>query len=140
MVVEAAVLDAIVRHARDAAPNECCGLLLGKDGRIDEAVRTRNVKESPSAFQVDPADHFAAIRRARADGRQVLGAYHSHPRSPAEPSPRDIAEAHDDALVHVIVSLAEREPRIAAFRISKGAVDPVALGIRPSVDSCGRRL
>jgi proteasome lid subunit RPN8/RPN11 len=120
MIVDGAVLDAIVRHAREAAPDECCGLLIGRGDRIEEAVWTRNTKASPSAYEVDPAD------------RQILGAYHSHPRSEAAPSPRDIAESHDEALVHVIVSLAGGEPRIAAFRIRKGGADTVPLDIRRS--------
>jgi len=134
MFVDGAVLDAIVRHAQEAAPNECCGLLIGNEEWIEEAVRTRNAKESPSTYQVDPADHFALIRRTRAQQRQIIGAYHSHTRSAAEPSPRDIAESHDESLVHLIVSLAAAEPRVAAFRIRKGAAEAeaVALSIRPS--------
>jgi proteasome lid subunit RPN8/RPN11 len=134
MFVDGAVLDAIVRHAREAAPNECCGLLIGTEEGIEEAVRTRNAKESPSAYQVDAADHFALIRRVRAQQRLIVGAYHSHPRSAAEPSPRDIAESHDESLVHLIVSLAAAEPRVAAFRIRKGAAEAVELSIRRSVD------
>jgi proteasome lid subunit RPN8/RPN11 len=127
MFVDGAVLDAIVRHARETAPNECCGLLLGTAEEIEEAVRTRNAKESPSAYQVHPADHFAVIRRARAERKQIVGAYHSHPRSAAEPSPRDIAESHDASLVHLIVSLAEPQPRIAAFKFNRAGVEPVVL-------------
>lgn len=139
MVADRSVLDEMVRHAREAAPNECCGLLIGREGRIEEAVRARNVRESPTAFQVDPADHFAALRKARAEGREILGAYHSHPRSPASPSPRDVAESHDPALVHVIVSLAEGEPRIGAFRITAAGVQVVPLAVAPATDGCGRR-
>ena len=95
---------AIVAHARDELPNECCGLLLARDGVIVEAVRARNTLASPSAYLLHPEDHFAAIRRARREGLAVAGAYHSHPRSPAVPSPRDIAEAHDPDLLYVIVS------------------------------------
>ena len=136
MFVDAAVLDAIVLHAREAAPNECCGLLVGTAEGIEQAVRTRNAKESPSAYRVDPADHFALIRRVRARQKLIVGAYHSHPRSAAEPSPRDIAESHDESLVHLIVSLAAAEPRFAAFRIRKGAAEAeaVALSIRRSGD------
>ena len=47
-------------------PNECCGLLLGTAEMIEDAARARNTKRSRTRFQVEPADHFAAIRRARA--------------------------------------------------------------------------
>jgi proteasome lid subunit RPN8/RPN11 len=52
-------------------------------------------------YDVDPADHFAAVRHARSVGLAVVGAYHSHPRSAPEPSERDRAEAWAE-LVYLI--------------------------------------
>ena len=72
-----AVLDAIVAHARADAPLECCGLLIGSGDLIDESHPVENVRGSRVAFEVDPAGHFAAIRKARAPNRSVIGAYHS---------------------------------------------------------------
>jgi len=69
---------------------------------------------------VNPADHFKAICHARANGLAVIGAYHSHPRSPPQPSHTDIREANDPGFVHVIVSLMNAEPQVAAFRIEDG--------------------
>jgi len=114
------VLDAVVAHARAEAPNECCGLLLGRAGAIDEALPARNVRRSPAAFQVDPVDHFAAIRRTRAEGREILGAYHSHPHSAALPSATDIAEAHYPEFLHLIVSLAGPAPEVRGYHIRSG--------------------
>jgi proteasome lid subunit RPN8/RPN11 len=121
-------LDAMVAHAREALPDECCGLLVGSTARIQQAVPAANVRASPSRYQIDPADHFALIRRVRREGCAIVGAYHSHPSSVAAPSPTDIAEAHDDELLHVIVSL--RDPRraeIRAYRIAAGSVREVPL-------------
>jgi proteasome lid subunit RPN8/RPN11 len=101
--------DAIIAHARAEAPLECCGLLLGATGVVEEACRTRNVRRSQTAYLVDPADHFAAIRKARRSGQAILGAYHSHPRAPAVPSPTDLQEAWNAGFLYVIVSLADRE-------------------------------
>jgi len=105
--IPADVIAAMIDHARQDAPLECCGLLLGVPGRIDEGVRTRNVKASVKAYLIDPAEHLAVMKRVRAEGRAVLGAYHSHPRSPAVPSPTDLAEAHYEEFLYVIVSLAD---------------------------------
>ena len=127
MRIRRAVLEAIVAHARADAPLECCGLLIGCDEEIEESCAAGNVRGSPVAFLVDPADHFAAIRRARARGRAVIGAYHSHPRSAAVLSPTDIAEADDPTLVHVIVSLQDAQPDVRAYRIVGGKSDPVRL-------------
>jgi len=118
--IQLAVLAGIARHAKDEAPLECCGLLLGGGDLIDEYVCTRNVRQSTVAYQVDPAEHFAAIRSARARGRAILGAYHSHPRTPAVPSPTDLAEAHDAELLYVIVSLLNEPPDIRAYRLDGG--------------------
>ena len=115
------VIDAMIAHARDVAPNECCGLLAGADRLIDECIRTRNVKASPTEYLVDPADHFAAIRRLRNEGREVVGAYHSHPRSAAVPSPTDVSEAHYPEFVYLIVSLAcADQPDVRAYAIEGG--------------------
>ena len=122
-----AVLEAIVAHARAEAPLECCGLLIGSADSIEESYPVENTRRSPVAFEVDPAGHFSAIRRARGLGRAVIGAYHSHPRSPAVPSETDVREANDPEFVHVIVSLALDRPEVRAFRITDGAATELQL-------------
>jgi proteasome lid subunit RPN8/RPN11 len=127
--IRRAAVDAIVDHARADAPLECCGLLIGSPGQVEEACRASNTRDSTVAFMVDPAAHFAAIRRARAAGFGVVGAYHSHPRSPAVPSATDIRESTDPELLHVIVSLAGPEPVVRAYRIRGGSVNEVQLTV-----------
>ncbi len=84
-------------------PCECCGLIVGTAGRAHAVWPARNVAEPPTArYRVDPADHFAALRYARARGLDVIGAYHSHPRTAAVPSERDRHESLTD-FVYVIV-------------------------------------
>jgi proteasome lid subunit RPN8/RPN11 len=119
--VARAVRAALIAHARDAAPDECCGLLVGGGDRIDESIRARNMDPRPRArYLLDPAAHIAANRRLRGSGRSVVGFYHSHPASPAVPSPADIDEACYPALISVIVSLAGNDPEIAGYRIADG--------------------
>jgi len=85
------------RLAREAAPREACGLLLGElDGdlaRIRELGPAANLEPRPGRFLVDPAAQLAAERRAEAAGLRVLGAWHSHPGGAPEPSPADLAGA-----------------------------------------------
>lgn len=107
----------MIAHARDDAPDECCGLLVGDGQAIDEAVRTSSVERSPTRFQVDPREHLALVKHLRGTGRDVRGAYHSHPRSPAVPSRSDLREAFYPEFVYVIVSLAGTEPDMRAWRI-----------------------
>lgn len=124
----ASVRAALVSHARGEAPLECCGLLIGTAGAIEDAVPARNARRSATAFLIEPADHFAAIREARARGRQVVGAYHSHPQSPAVPSPADIAQALDPALLYVIVSLVPPAAEVRGYHIDAGRYVEVDLG------------
>ncbi len=120
MLVDRAAADAIVAHAREATPDECCGLLIGSPARIEDAHRARNLEASASRFLIDPQDHFAAIHAARAAGREVVGVYHSHPSTPATPSPTDLAEATYTEYAYMIVSLASEPPDVRIFRLDSG--------------------
>ena len=111
----------MLRHARAEAPNECCGLLVGRRGAIEGSVRARNLQSSPTRYLIDPADHFAAMRAARSQGRRVIGAYHSHPASPAAPSESDVSEATGGPdFLYLIVSPLQGELR--AYYLKNGAV------------------
>jgi proteasome lid subunit RPN8/RPN11 len=119
--VKADVLDMIVRHARIMAPNECCGVLIGEADAVEEAVPARNIAEQPSTrFLIDPKDHLDALRTARGRGRDVIGFYHSHPRSTASPSATDLAEASYPDHLFIIVGLREEPPDIRVFRFTAG--------------------
>jgi proteasome lid subunit RPN8/RPN11 len=122
-------LDAIVAHARTAAPVECCGLLIGSGASIDQAVRAQNIAAKPARFLIDPKDHIDARREARRRGLEVLGFYHSHPQSPARPSETDVAEAAYPEAVHLIVSLAGGDADAGLFRIERGTAVEVPLQV-----------
>ena len=133
--VLATALEAMVAHARADAPQESCGLLIGHANRIERVQRARNLRASPTEYLVDPTDHFAAIRAARADGLAVVGAYHSHPDSTAVPSPKDVAEASYPEFVYVIVSPrgdTRPEPEIRGYRLVNGILQEVNLVPVPS--------
>jgi proteasome lid subunit RPN8/RPN11 len=117
------LLAELTDRARRALPRECCGLLVGTPSRIDACVATANVDPHPSRYRVDPAAHIELNRRLRGSGRAVMGVYHSHPRGPAVPSQRDIAEAFYPEFVHLIVVVTpEGVGEIRAYRIEGGAV------------------
>jgi proteasome lid subunit RPN8/RPN11 len=112
----------MLAHALDESPRECCGLLVGSRHHVDESVRTPNLESGTNRFLVDPAAHFALIKRLRGTGREIVGAYHSHPRSQAVPSRTDIAEAVSDDFLCVIVSLVDpARPATRAYRLRSGS-------------------
>jgi proteasome lid subunit RPN8/RPN11 len=128
--IASSVLDAMTAHARAELPNECCGLLVGSIGRVDESVPTRNLAASPTRFEINPREHFELIRRLRAAGdtQQIVGAYHSHPSTPAVPSPTDLAEAYYPEFVYVIVSLIDpARADVRAYRVRDAQAMAIAV-------------
>jgi proteasome lid subunit RPN8/RPN11 len=120
----------MLAHAREEAPRECCGLLVGKGESIARIVRAKNLDASATRYLIDPEDHFRAIRHARADGLEVIGAYHSHPSSLPLPSDTDIAEANTGAdFIYVIVSPVGDAVR--AYRIDQGSCQALVLSPQP---------
>ena len=112
--------DELVAHAREDAPNECCGYMWGKDDGFVGLQRAENARHSPYGYEFDNATLFAA-NELDDDGFEV-GIYHSHPKSPAEPSQTDINLAHYPHWTYLIVSLAG-EPTVRAWRIADGSVE-----------------
>ena len=123
MRLPGAVRDAVVAHAREAAPAECCGILVGSAGAITSAVRARNLSDDPSRFLIDPKDHIQARRDARAAGLDVVGFYHSHPRSEAVPSPRDLADATYPNHLYLIVGLLGEAVDVRLYRFTGDAFE-----------------
>ena len=120
----------MLAHAREEAPRECCGLLVGKGESVVRSVRARNLDAKATRYLIDPEDHFEAIRAARVEGLEVVGAYHSHPSSTPVPSATDIAEANGGSdFLYVIVSLVTEDVR--AYRIDMGVSKPLALSPKP---------
>lgn len=97
------VLDEVQAHADAEAPRECCGMLVGDGTSIADHVRATNLAEGTTRFLIDPQDHIRALREARARDLDVVGFYHSHPRSRAYPSPTDVAECGYAGVLHLIV-------------------------------------
>ena len=123
----------MIAHARDEAPNECCGILAGEGGRVLRLYRAINAEHSPYRFDIDSRDLYRIHAEVEALGWEFVAIYHSHPQSEAYPSPTDVAmarlpgpgEAVDlwPGAVYLIVSLTDPAvPQIRAFRFERGIV------------------
>jgi proteasome lid subunit RPN8/RPN11 len=124
-----AVRAQIEEHALRARPAECCGLLGGRGGLINDLHPLRNVADTPETrYFASPEDLFTATRRIRDAGNLLLGIYHSHPRSPAYPSASDVEMAFYPTAFYFIISL---EPVIAlrAFKIEGPRIEAVQVAI-----------
>ena len=122
VVLPSAVRRAIVAHAREAHPAECCGLLVGGGRRVDFAVRMPNVADSPTRYRLDDRAHIELRKNLRAftPPLAIVGVYHSHPDGTAAPSPTDVAEAHYAEWVYVIVGTRAGRSLLRAYSITGG--------------------
>ncbi|SRR5581483_1625713 len=129
MRIARALLDEIVEHARAEAPNECCGIVAGRDGRATRVFRARNAFESPLRYEVHPQDLLRITTAIEEAGEEVAAIYHSHVSSPAYPSQTDVNLATNwPDPIYLICSLAEAgAPEVRAFTIRDGAVEEVEL-------------
>ena len=117
------VLDDVRAHADEDAPRECCGVLIGRPQVILESARALNLAEGTTRFLLDPRDHIRAMREARARQMDVIGFYHSHPRSRAYPSETDVAECGYAGALHLIAGEGESGREMRLFVIDGGNVE-----------------
>lgn len=114
---------AMVKHARELAPIEDCGLLGGRvdGGRkiIEKVFYLTNTDHSTDHFTLDPKEQFAAVKELREQGLQLLGNWHSHPATPSRPSEEDKRLAFDPKASYFILSLNGGEPVLNSFQVSK---------------------
>ena len=125
MYIPRNIIDEVISQARQDAPNEPCGYLLGSTTEEGDVVTENywmeNVDHSPEHFSFAPKDQFAALKYARNKGLRILANWHSHPASPSRPSQEDLRLANDPNLRYAILSLHEGV-QLNSFRILNGEV------------------
>ena len=85
MVVPDSVRTELVAHGREEAPNECCGLIVFRDGVAERYVRGRNRLESPYRYELDIDPEIWFLE----DDGYELAVFHSHPETQPIPSKTD---------------------------------------------------
>ena len=120
------IIEELIAQARQDAPNETCGYLLGIENGESEAEVTENywmenIDHSPEHFSFSPREQFAALRYAREKGLKILANWHSHPASPSRPSQEDLRLANDPTIRYAILSLHEGV-HLNSFKILNGEV------------------
>jgi proteasome lid subunit RPN8/RPN11 len=131
MKIAPALIDEIVAHSREEAPNECCGLVAGHDGAATAVHRARNEFASPLRYNVHPSDLLRITNEIEDAGEALAAIYHSHTRSEAYPSQTDVnlAEGWPDP-IYLICSLQDSDaPVVRGFTIREGRVEEVALEV-----------
>lgn len=109
--------DALRAHGEETYPNECCGVLLGKNiagkgNYVQQIVRAGNTRtdSAHNRYHIAPQELVKIQRQARGLGLDIVGFYHSHPDHPAQWSPTDFAEAHWLGCSYIITSVKRAKP------------------------------
>ena len=114
----------ILVEARQALPRECCGLVeglrlqnaSGEEFHITALHSARNLSAQADRFEIAPQDHFQAFKTARANGRALIGCYHSHPNGRTEPSAADKLGAAEEDFLWLVAA----GERVEAFVYRRG--------------------
>ena len=124
------LVEEILAHAREEEPNECCGLVGGREDGATTIYRTRNEFADPRRYNVHPQDLIRIVGEIERAGEELAAINHSHTRSEAYPSQTDVNLARNwPDPVYLICSLASAEPELRGFTIRDGRVEEVELDV-----------
>ena len=131
MRITQSLIDEIVAHAREDLPNECCGLIGGAGGALTSVHRARNAAETWLRYELHPSDQIRIMNEIEEAGEELTGIYHSHTKSPAEPSQTDINLAEGwPGILQLICSLEHDDaPVVRAYLLDDKKVEEVDLDV-----------
>jgi proteasome lid subunit RPN8/RPN11 len=132
--VPAATLAAMLAHVVAGYPNEACGVLAGAGGAVTTHYATANASQTPRTFsEIAPRELLRIWDEIDTRDWQALAYYHSHPETPAYPSPRDILWSQGwPGTYYIIFSLADpAAPVVRAFLIAGEEVREHRLAAEP---------
>ena len=117
------MVDAVVAHARRDHPDECCGVIAGKDGVATRVVPMTNAERSPTGFVFDPQEQLRVWRSLDDADEDLLVVYHSHTMTEAYPSRTDVRwSANTPGTSWLLVSTRSDDDEVRSFRIDDGVV------------------
>ncbi len=125
------MVDAVVAHARRDHPDECCGVIAGKDGVATRVFEMTNAERSPTGFTFDSAEQLRVWREIDDADEDVLVVYHSHTMTEAYPSRTDVRwSVSTPGSSWLLVSTRDPdEVEVRSFRIEDGQVEEEELRI-----------
>ena len=118
----------MIAHAREEAPNECCGMVGSTDGQAVAVYRAVNAEASPLRFRIDPEEQLGLHNEIEEAGLELGAIYHSHTRTEPRPSQTDINFAKLwPGVLWIIVGLAGEQAEVRTWRIDDGRVSDAEL-------------
>lgn len=120
----------LLAHLDSVYPEEGCGLVAGREGMATAVYPIENILHSQTTYEMAPVPQIETMLAIEAGGDDLVAIYHSHPHSPAYPSPTDVALAYYPDAIYLIVSLQERrQPVLRGFKIVDGVITETAVSI-----------
>lgn len=117
-------LSVVLKHCTEEYPQEACGLLLGRGGKVEEVFTMNNIKKSSTQYLIDPRQQFRIFEKMRREKKELVGIYHSHSATSAYPSVKDKEMAFYPKASYLIVSLRDfSNPEVRSFKIREGGID-----------------
>lgn len=137
LAISRADYDAMVGHARGSLPNEACGMLGGRQGKVEKLYCLKSSDPSPVSYTVDPTEQINVMKDMGNMGIALVGIYHSHPDSPPLPSLTDInraffpgsRELNYPGVVYVIIGLSDTVPDVRAYKVGTDKVESVEITV-----------
>jgi proteasome lid subunit RPN8/RPN11 len=137
MVIDTAMLDDVIAHAREEYDAECCGMIAYDRPSVDGAPlavrvrRAKNVFASPKRFEIDGKELLNTLNEFEDAGWELGAIYHSHTHTEPYPSQTDLNFAANwPGLEWLIVGLAGEEPDVRCYLIDDGQVRHVPLQVQ----------
>jgi proteasome lid subunit RPN8/RPN11 len=126
------VVNALLTEAQHSPAKEVCGLISSRNGEPFHVYPVSNASDTPEKlFAMDASGQIDAMRRMREQGEELFGIYHSHPHSPAIPSPEDIERAAYPDALYLIISLNTKGVlEMRGFRLHDNEAEAVELEIQ----------
>ena len=102
------ILNNLELHANEQNPYEACAILLGnKDEKIWETTEiflTENIEKSEINFTVSNEQLLEGYKMAEEKGLDIVGIFHSHPKSLPSPSNTDMKFMKGNPIPWIIYS------------------------------------
>jgi proteasome lid subunit RPN8/RPN11 len=126
-------------HARSEYPREACGLLGGRNGRVESVYPLPNTERSATRYLADPVAQLRAMLEIEDSGKEIVAIYHSHPSSPPTPSDTDLEMAYYPEALYLIISLTDqRRPALRAFSIQEGEIQEMEVSVSDGAEAFAR--
>lgn len=131
IILKKEFLDGIIAQSKRELPNEACGILAGKDGKVEKVYEMTNTDKNPATFFMEPKEQLKVMKEIRNSRLKMLGIYHSHVASQAYPSAHDVELAFYPEVSYVIVSLKDKDnPEVRSFKIEEGKINEEEVKIK----------